>query len=86
VLILSITITRNGPKKEPANTLTTVLELNSGSSKNVARAEKNIAKVAFTAIELTIIERKLLSGPKRDIKNAVNIPTSNRLNIGIYYY
>jgi hypothetical protein len=79
-------ITKNGPKNEPAKVLTTVLELNSGSNKKVARAEKNIAKVAFIAIELTMIERKFLTGPNKDIKNAENMPTSNKSNIGISYY
>ena len=49
------------------------------------KENKTKKKTLAARLDRTMVS-KSLTGSTRAIKNAVNIPTSNRLNIGVSYY
>ena len=50
------------------------------------KKENSKEKKAFIARLVTAMVNKSLIGSIRTLKNAVNIPTSNKFNIGVVYY
>ena len=82
VLTRSVIKIKKEPKNAPEATLTISFVLNSASKAIVPRKENIKEKKALAARLVITKVSKSLTGSIRAIKNAVNIPTSNKLSIG----
>jgi len=74
------------PKKAPATVVIIKPFTVVVSIRILPIADNSNEKVAFTAIELTIIDKKAVSGSRTARKNAVNNATSSNSNMEILYY
>ena len=86
MLVLSARIIKKEPRNAPAATFTISFASNTGYIMIAPKKENSKEKKAFIARLVTAMVNKSLIGSIRTLKNAVNIPTSNKFNIGVVYY